>query len=343
MAVGDKSDYSDKQIRQAHHIRDHYISDGYPRVEAEKIAWSTVNKQDGGGIKKRLKSKGSLINFKKEIRMAIKFKNILGLDIEATDGTLGSVKDVYFDDQTWQIRYFVIDTSKWLLGKKVLISPDAISAKFTGNSEHLPVNLTKKQIEDSPSLAEEEPVSRQFELSLHTFYGWTPYWGLTGPIASSYPDAYFQQNISSYSMAHADWGNIEKSRQENFDGHLRSLHEVTGYKIATNDGEEFGEVSDAIIAGKDLLIIDLILDSNRWLPGGKKFICSPMFVKDIDMGKGLLHLAQTKESLLNGPDFDFNSYGAAYRRALVDHYCDKGLLNSPQSSPEKTSNNEARL
>ncbi|HXH70035.1 MAG TPA: type II toxin-antitoxin system RelE/ParE family toxin [Pyrinomonadaceae bacterium] len=49
MPVGDKSKYTDKQKRQAEHIEESYEKQGVSEDEAEKRAWATVNKQDGGG------------------------------------------------------------------------------------------------------------------------------------------------------------------------------------------------------------------------------------------------------------------------------------------------------
>lgn len=51
MPRGDKSAYTDKQKRQARHIEQSYESRGLPEDEAERRAWATVNKQDGGGKK----------------------------------------------------------------------------------------------------------------------------------------------------------------------------------------------------------------------------------------------------------------------------------------------------
>jgi hypothetical protein len=50
---GDKSAYTDKQKRKAEHIEEGYVKRGVSRKTAEKRAWATVNKQDGGGKKKR--------------------------------------------------------------------------------------------------------------------------------------------------------------------------------------------------------------------------------------------------------------------------------------------------
>ena len=51
MSQGDKSNNTDKQKRQAEHIYDTEIKEGKSEKEAEAIAWATVNKQDGGGLK----------------------------------------------------------------------------------------------------------------------------------------------------------------------------------------------------------------------------------------------------------------------------------------------------
>jgi PRC-barrel domain len=47
--------------------------------------------------------------------------------IGATDGVIGRVKDFYFDDEAWVIRYLVVETDAWLSHRRVLISPFAIS------------------------------------------------------------------------------------------------------------------------------------------------------------------------------------------------------------------------
>lgn len=51
MPRGDKSKYTAKQERKADHIADSYEERGIPEKEAERRAWATVNKDDGGGKK----------------------------------------------------------------------------------------------------------------------------------------------------------------------------------------------------------------------------------------------------------------------------------------------------
>ena len=87
-----------------------------------------------------------------------------GEKLRASDGEIGHVRDFYFDDKTWNVRYLVADTGHWLAGRLVLISPHAFGHVYP-EGKILLVNLTRQQIEDSPSIDEHKPVSRQPEKS----------------------------------------------------------------------------------------------------------------------------------------------------------------------------------
>ena len=47
--------------------------------------------------------------------------------VVAVDGRVGAVKDFLFDDQSWKLRWMVVDTGHWLPGRQVLIHPSAIA------------------------------------------------------------------------------------------------------------------------------------------------------------------------------------------------------------------------
>jgi hypothetical protein len=105
--------------------------------------------------------------------------------LNSLDGEIGKVKEFYFDDRHWTIRYLVADTGNWLTGRQVLISPYALVAVIK-EEQQITIDLTKKQIEDSPSLNSDKPVSRQFEEAYYGYYGWPMYWD--GPYMwGSYP------------------------------------------------------------------------------------------------------------------------------------------------------------
>ena len=83
----------------------------------------------------------------------------------AIDGEIGKVIEFYFDDQSWTIRYLVAETGGWLSLRQVLISPYALGPAKE-DARVIPVDLTREQIEKSPSFNSDRPVSRQFEREL---------------------------------------------------------------------------------------------------------------------------------------------------------------------------------
>ena len=115
-------------------------------------------------------------------------KDIEDCTIMATDGTIGRVRDIYFDDESWVIRYFVVSTSEELRRRKVLISPIAIGQP-NWSEKILHVSLTQAQVNNSPDIDTDKPVSRQQEMGYLGYYGYGNYWGGGGLWgAGFYPD-----------------------------------------------------------------------------------------------------------------------------------------------------------
>ena len=112
-------------------------------------------------------------------------KTLTGYKLDSRDGELGKVKEFYFDDRHWAIRYLVANTGNWLTGRQVLISPYALIG-VNREGQCIGIDLTKKQIEDSPPLNCDKPVSLQFEEAYHVYYEWPAYW--SGPYSwGAYP------------------------------------------------------------------------------------------------------------------------------------------------------------
>ncbi len=158
-------------------------------------------------------------------------KQLYGDKLGASDGEIGHVKDFYFDDQNWVIRYLVVDTGSWLSSRKVLLTPHSLG-RLEQQDKILKVNLTRKQIEDSPSIDSHKPVSRQFEEEYYKHYGWPYYWqgdglwGMSGFPILEMPDAPAAgQSASPSSVA----------GPESADAHLRSTRDVAGYQVRTGE------------------------------------------------------------------------------------------------------------
>jgi len=102
--------------------------------------------------------------------------NVEGYDIQASDGSIGHVKDFIFDDESWALRYFLVDTRNWWPGgKKVLIATHWIS-DIDWNAGRVSVALTRQQIKDSPEYNESTAIDRVYEQKLHDAYGRRGYW-----------------------------------------------------------------------------------------------------------------------------------------------------------------------
>ena len=107
--------------------------------------------------------------------MLLSANHLIGFNVEAIDGKIGDVYDVYFDAKKWIIRYIVVDTGKFLPGKRVLLNPASFKSPQT-NDKILPVNLTGDKVKSSPDASTELPVSKLEEIELHKHYDWVPYW-----------------------------------------------------------------------------------------------------------------------------------------------------------------------
>ena len=160
-------------------------------------------------------------------------KSIYGNRLGASDGEIGHVKDFYFDDQDWMIRYLVVDTGNWLPGRQVLIAPQVITSMPAG-AGMLEVKLSRSRIENSPPIADHKPVSRQYEEEYYRYFGWPSYWlGESLPPVSPAPIEGDPDHPVSTGTPVRSIG----------DPHLRSARAVEGYHVQGSD-RMAGHVSD---------------------------------------------------------------------------------------------------
>lgn len=141
--------------------------------------------------------------------------HLKGLAIRATDGDLGTVDQFYFDDETWAIRYLVVETGGWLNDRQVLISPISV-VQTDWQAGRLDVALTRNQVEHSPGIDTHLPVSRQHEAAYMGYYGYPCYWD--GPYM--WGPAFYPAGLANPPTA-ASEAMAEKIRGASPDSHLR--------------------------------------------------------------------------------------------------------------------------
>ena len=242
--------------------------------------------------------------------MQYSVKDLKGYAIGATDGDIGKLDDFYFDDESWTIRYLVAETGNWLMNRKVLISPFAIG-KADLSKKRLNVTLTKKQVEESPSIDTDKPVSRQHEASYLDYYGYPYYWigpYLWGPI--TYP------RLSGVAQKRNE--EVRALRKEANDLHLRSVSKVTGHHIEATDGH-IGHAEDFLIDGETWEIRYLVVDTQNWWPG-KKVLVAPLWVSRVSWSDSTVYVDLSREMIKNGPEYHPKALNRKYEETLYDYY-----------------------
>ena len=198
--------------------------------------------------------------------MLFNIKQSYGNNLEASDGEIGQMKDFYFDDEKWAVRYLVVDTGSWLPGRQVLISPHSLG-RFDQAGKVLRVNLTRKQIEDSPSIESHKPVSRQYEEDYHRHYGWPGYWqgdGLWG--TTGFPILEAPAKLLSKEPPAAAGPQSELA-----EAHLRSAQGVSGYHLQASDGM-IGHVCDFMMDAESWAIRQLVIKIGHRFSGKEVLI-----------------------------------------------------------------------
>lgn len=232
-------------------------------------------------------------HFFKTVNMKRSSKSLTGYSITAIDGELGSVTDFYFDDDTWTVRYLLVETGSWLSGRKVLISPQVIQ-RPDWEAKTFYVNLTKEQVKNSPGVDTAKPVSRQHEILLSEYYPWPAYWagglGVTGMMAPAMPP--LEQAVRESGPNDEEAG----------DPHLRSIDRVTGYIVKAVDGE-IGDIEAFLLDEKTLAIDFFVVDTGRWFPG-KKVVLSPALIEGINWKGPEVTVNATVEQIKAGPEYN---------------------------------------
>ena len=229
--------------------------------------------------------------------MLNKAKTLRSYKLHSLDGEIGKVNEFYFDDHHWMIRYLIADTGNWLTGRQVLISPHALVA-VNKEEQDITINLTKKQIEDSPSLDNDKPVSRQFEEAYYGYYEWPMYW------------------------------------DSQFDPHLRSTYDVSSYDIQATDGE-IGHVEDFIIDDETWTIRYLIIDTRNWWPG-KKVLVSPRWIESVSWNETKVFVNLLRETIKQSPEYtEASLLTRDYETGLHRHYNRQGYWVDEPAAKEK--------
>jgi sporulation protein YlmC with PRC-barrel domain len=244
---------------------------------------------EDGSIEKMASNKPHVIE---RWNMFRSLDSLLEYKIQALDGETGNVNDFYFDGSEWFVRYLVVDTGPWILGRRVLIT-NMVIGEPDWDTQSFPVNLTKEEIRNSPDIDTQLPVSRQEEIRLEQHYHWPIYhhFPLTGG-GIAYP---------AFIPGTKEEDKIKTIQEHELD--LRRIREVKGYQVQGRDGK-LGVLEDCIVDDQTWEISYLLVNTGEW-QDGKRVIISPRFwVKEISYHDQQIQTMLLQQHILDSPAFD---------------------------------------
>lgn len=243
-------------------------------------------------------------------------KSLQGYKILARDGILGRTKDFYFDDQSWTIRYLVVDTRGKLGNRKVLISSTVIEKPHWALGV-ISVDLTQNRIKNSPAIDCDKPVSRQKEREINEYFNWPSYWDgspVRVPGIVHRPESELEPEKKAK----------EQSLEETpGDPNLRSSREVRNYHVEAHDGE-VGKLEDFIVEDESWIIRYLVLTlmyAKYSKQKGEKVLLSPLWIKKVDWERSKVFVEMTRDRIWNSQKYNPSApVNREYEVALFDYY-----------------------
>ncbi|MDP9044998.1 MAG: PRC-barrel domain-containing protein [Pseudomonadota bacterium] len=231
-------------------------------------------------------------------------RDLQGYALRATDGDVGTVKDFYFDDVSWTVRYLVVETGHWLASRKVLIAPASLGVPDP-EDRVVPISITREQVRGSPDIDTDKPVSRQHELDYLDYYGYPAYWdsvGLWG--AGGLPGMTLPETGMGAASAE-ERERLARAHDEvhrNDDPHLRSAHAVVGYHLKARDGE-IGHVQGFLVDQESWAIRYLSVETSHWW-SGHKVLLAPQWIHEVSWIDRQVVVGLTRNEIREAPAWD---------------------------------------
>jgi len=232
-----------------------------------------------------------------------------GYKMSASDGDVGRVVNVLFDDRHWTVRYVVVGTGTLHDVLHTLIST-SFFRQIDWATQRLHLALTKDAILRSPSIDADQPVTRRHEQDSHGHYGYPGYWESSGA-----------QSVERHPLASA--GRLNTPRPEHVtaahDVHLRSVSDLRGCHIQGSDGA-IGHVDDVIADDETWTVRYLVVETSTWWLD-KKVLIAPRWASDVTWKDRRVHVNLSREEIKNSPEWTATDpVNRAYEERLYDYY-----------------------
>lgn len=245
--------------------------------------------------------------------MLYRMERLIGMSIQASDGEIGRLVDVYFDERRWTARYLLIECGGWLRARRLLVSPIAVRS-INWEQRRLLIGLDREQLGTSPLIDTRLPLPPAEERVLREHYGYPDYriggqrWGRTPyPLIPAALPAGLAQDLAPARPPRAELPAL---------GSLRELH---GYSVQTVDAA-VGHLEEFLIDSSSWAMPYLVLGMHRWW-SGRQVVIPPQWIRKIDPEQKLLRLSATRQAVQDAPEFDPSpGHARPYETNLYKHY-----------------------
>lgn len=214
-------------------------------------------------------------------------QKMLGFSLHAMDGTLGKVVDYYFEDQSWFLRYVVVELGV-LRSRQVLVAAPLLGP-IDPEFRTIDVHLTMAQVEESPELSSDETLMVRHEEALFAHYGWPSYWN-----GYSFDEQYGAANTW---LPHPAELGLDSNQ---VDPHVRSMLELVGYKLEAQDGTA-GRIDDLVLDDEVWAVRYLVTRTQGWL-SGRKVLVLPDWVETIHREEGEVLVDHNTDDVRNSQE-----------------------------------------
>jgi hypothetical protein len=259
---------------------------------------------------------------------------------------IGSLKDIYFDDVEWQIRYFVVEITTNDSISDYLLSAMAIK-EIDLQKKTIIISISINTILNSPTYEQDKPISRQYEIALHRYYEWPEYWG-----QSEFFDTPGIKHLNEFNLPLDDMDNVTNNLNENdkldisdkelpleptdgdidssdfslseeddrtFSTSLRSFREIQGYIIQTNDTSR-SIVKDFIIDLSSFSIVYLIINLG-FDQHGEYTLLTLHWLKAINWRKSQFFIDLSQQQLENAPRYKLRqNIDIPFEKTIYQYY-----------------------
>jgi hypothetical protein len=269
--------------------------------------------------------------------------NLLDFIIIGSDGYLGPLRDIYFDDGEWTFRYLVIEIAEPDTTSRYLISPLSIK-QISFERKEIYIRLDQEKIINSPEIDVNLPISRQNEIALRRYYEWPVYWGetefldtpphsgLEKPLIPFDTERFADEPPEFLSDENDELTGIEPIDDElletdfahseedvTYNSELRSYIELLGYRIQCTDSDS-SFIADLIYDDIDWIIKYIVLNLGNSLTN-ELILMTLHWVNGINWSKSRMLVTLDQQQLNSAPRYTKNQkITKEYEKNIFDYY-----------------------